>query len=126
MDGGMTSTTRTRLIYTSAITSTLLLILYLPVLIWSPPWGVEGYYFPDMQYDYVIIQNAKISHRDIDTLREFSNYAIIKNDEHWVYELWPSEIAIIGNKYPGTGYSYFKAFNPLKIWHIKYLEWIME
>ena len=28
----------------TSIVSGLLLILYLPVLIWSPPWGEDGYY----------------------------------------------------------------------------------
>ncbi len=40
----MSPTIRTKLIYIVTTISGLLLILYLPVLIWSPPWGNKGYY----------------------------------------------------------------------------------
>ena len=37
-------------VVSTGIISTVLLILYLPVMIWSPPWGKHGYY---MSYDYM-------------------------------------------------------------------------
>ena len=43
----MNPSTRNKVIYSAAITTGLLLLFFFPVMIWSPPWGQDGYYIPE-------------------------------------------------------------------------------
>lgn len=111
----------------TGIVSGLLLILYLPVLIWSPPWGINGFYY---------------THPDETMLSHFDN-GLYTIGIHEPYPLpflfdykngqWESEDGIIlitdglgisiKESNTNTQAKHTKVNNPFTVWHIKWLEW---
>ena len=121
----------------TGIVSGLLLILYLPVLIWSPPWGEDGYYchlqsfHEEPLYFYTCNRTHYIGHKsykhDHDLFIHHWNYRPKTND--WYSRLYKGSHRIEKGKLifeDDSGHltsDFVKTSNPLIIWHIKWLEW---
>lgn len=129
---------RLTLISTS-IVSGLLLILYLPVLIWSPPWdSSKGCYnsLNDRGIKLVRFENGVLIGLwgdEVNTLDGFKHTSKnhwqtrFSNDQYNVtVEVITSESQIKLNATGGAediSFTGVKTFNPFTIWHIKWLEW---
>ena len=120
----------------TGIVSGLLLILYLPVLIWSPPWGPHGYYSAYNAYDEISFIYFKDGYVEFgfntkNRSPQFSTQMLKSKDDP---SLWESEettdirisisqlICILGID-SEPDWTLNKAYNPFTVWHIKWLEW---
>jgi hypothetical protein len=108
-------------IFSTAIISVLLFILYLPVLIWSPPWGKDGYYTErnrlDLPYIYkkgnhvrlYLIPGIPLGGPDLQPRPE-SDFKFRKKFLTFIL-------------YDGAATDLIKQTNPFTLWYIKFLEW---
>lgn len=136
----MAANERVKLVFWGAgIVSGLLLILYLPVLIWSPPWGDNGH--------YVLINRDWLTHLSFrnGTLKSFSKRRLIREstlspDSKSIWKCTIIEgsetirvrVIIVNSNIEllvkgATQESRFvgaKTSNPFTIWRIKWLEWM--
>lgn len=137
-------TAKVALISTVAI-SALLFLLYLPVLIWSPPWGEDGYYEygkprHDLHKDYTYFKNGILRPMHIEKTGEVilypesnfthknnswqNNTLIHKSTVHFsISASLLTSTAIHQNGRTVFNSTASKIFNPFTLWHIKYLEW---
>lgn len=135
------------------IFASLVIFLYLPVLIWSPPWGVNGYYIHEYYVKVHIHKgSAKIQHFEGDEWK-----ALIWKGDYWRSQFHSIYFEKIGAdsskchskvKFNENGILYYvtkalnaksieqietdevlyeltltKTMNPLEVWHLKWLEW---
>ena len=124
-------------IWTTCIISCLLLLLYLPVLIWSPPWGNDGYYIPDPEKDqyiyhlkqttlFFIVQDPYGLELKIN-LTQKEQYLVNVNHENGLL----SSVIVDGvfhnthslNSIDESTIWLRKSNNPFAIWRLKWLEW---
>ena len=132
----------------TGIVSRLLLILYLPVLIWSPPWGEKGYYIDidGIEFGSMYFANGQVvflimGHND---QKKHLNFLIkdtyTRNGDTWesVGINGMSTLQIKNNTMTEKVYNnksnpkhtgeniYIKSTNPFSTWHSIYLEWASE
>ncbi len=110
----------------------LILILYLPVLIWSPPWGLPGIYTWTIDNDHTevriisgnqmefitIHENEWIPLNDI---REFSEKGGLYHMDNVKMEVRSGWIKFEPDI--NTDVKFIKMTNPFILWYIKWLEW---
>lgn len=129
-------------VFSVGIVSGLLLLLYLPVLIWSPPWGERGYFGAHLEdcvfthFDNGVLSFTFLSGGKQKTIRESFIYVngIWRCDKAKHPNPIFDEIKLINNKMlvfadglsPNDFGGTKKESNPLTLWHIKWLEWTAE
>ena len=116
---------------TIGILSGLLLALFLPVLVWSPPWAERGFYYNNDKRDTCYFEGGTLT-----------GYTDENHPRYSIHCRWNGKknawVATFGNKLnekihvqvkPNRSdllYGenvYRKIYNPFAIWHIKWLEW---
>lgn len=125
------------------ISSGILLLIYLPLLIWSPPWSINGYYtivpntvFGDAENGYrYSFYDGTISVYEIDGWVSTKTHdgKFIKNTNGWTNEVQillrfennnmfrmraflPKKVAV----------TYYKVTGPFAMWQIKWSEWTSD
>lgn len=141
----MTPSTRTKLIYTTAIFSALLFLLYLPVLIWSPPWGDDGYFvsYPANHItddSHILLKQGKMLtanrihpvYINSSTYRNTNINTWSLNGANYVFIRFESDYKIL-TEYEKTvdgnvvvRSTYIKVTNPFTLWYIEWLDWTAE
>lgn len=127
----------------------LVLLLFAPVLIWSPPWNNNGYYIISshtywqwQQVHMVHIYNNSIQRGTIsgegiffksgteienkkDEVRKFkTNYIYLKTISNFTLESFPDPTTKPDPRVPKFDpFIFNKTMNPFSVWHIKWLEW---
>lgn len=119
----------------------LIFILYLPVLIWSPPWGDNGYYkvyddewgrfqkFENGHYQYIIT-----FHNDLDPIETIVFNRAVDYWENTKYNMTikfeDGTMLLTGTKYSmgrdDVTQTFYRDSNPFNHWHIKWLEWTSD
>lgn len=130
---------------TVGIIAGLTCILYFPVLVWSPPWGDNGYYHVyDDHRNYHIFSNGEMSHFNAWSGSQSDyKYALKRNGNAWEgTEVFSSrrmyvnylkititngEMLIEDKHELSDPYTFdsllVKTSNPFTLWYIKWLEW---
>ena len=119
----------------TGIVSGLLLILYLPVLIWSPPWSINGIY--KRPSDLGLVAGTQGICTTYFALHETNKLApiyafendfklpdleyLVTNDHRW--SLTGTFMLIDGQLHSRNNIIGSKTTNPFTLWHIKWLEW---
>ncbi len=124
----------------TGVVSGVLLVLYLPVLIWSPPWSENGSYIEELMstkngYDFASLNfnNGKLTSICLvdGTVRTLSD-KYIKQNNKWYLHYYNNINYIIFNEQglrmnnAGVIITAYKTSNPLTIWYIKCLEWTAD
>lgn len=132
-------------VFSTGIVSTLLIACYLPVLIWSPPWGENGYYqvygddrnfhhFHKGSYRLIHTHNNTLSKQQMQFIK-VGNIWTAKNRISYFKEdiiaLFENSNLIITRTSLDDPENirkarYYKNKNPFILWRIKWIEWTAE
>ena len=117
----------------TGVVGTLLFLLYLPMLISSPPWSEDGYYVQRIK-SVINIEGYCICHVREGAYALYAKTAegLFKLDENASSYLASMKFKIINEsltvKTPSLGFlaepvTLYKTANPFTLWYIKWLEW---
>lgn len=135
------------ILWPTGIIAGLILVLYSPLFIWSPPWSKDGYYHPDMDTKSLFVciylnREKVIFHRYDNTTLEIDEFSMIESKGLWKgtrninylavnhvemkfinQRLHIKDWIVQGNVQPDPFTAFLdKISNPFTIWHIKWLD----
>lgn len=132
------------IIIASGALTGLTLILYLPALIWSPPFGKEGYYVADIPHKFIYgflsndrlvfdctVDDWDLKHEvriqeNVHGTSSTSAYISSGTDRYFSIDYNFECKFKVNYKHTSPDYDLKKTSNPFIIWQIKYLEWSRE